>query len=123
MPSAHDFLPGVHRAPNIQSDPDVYEIENRATDPEGLIEMAMHDIASWEGRIVVDMGCGTGFYIPLFHEEAAHVFGVEPHDASRLKAMARVASLGLEKASVLTGSAEQTVFCDQSIGFYHSLFA
>jgi ubiquinone/menaquinone biosynthesis C-methylase UbiE len=123
MPSVHDFLPGVHRSPNIQTDSDIYEIENRALDPKGLIEAAMREIASWEGRIVVDMGCGTGYYLPLFHDEAAHVFGVEPHDASRLKAMARVAQLGLEKASVLTGSAEQTVFRDQSVGVYHSRFA
>lgn len=123
MPSAHDFLPGVHRAPNIQTDPGIYEIENRATDPQGLIEKAMREIASWKDRIVVDMGAGTGFYIPLFHEEAAHVYAVEPHDASRLMAMSRVADMGLERASVLTGSAEKTIFRDQSVGIYHSRFA
>jgi ubiquinone/menaquinone biosynthesis C-methylase UbiE len=123
MPSAHDFLPGVHRAPNIQTDPGIYEIENRATDPQGLIEKAMREVASWKDRIVVDMGAGTGFYIPLFHEEAAHVYAVEPHDESRLMAMSRVADLGLHKASVITGSAEKTIFRDQSIGIYHSRFA
>ena len=123
MPSVHDFLPGVHRSPNIQTDPNIYEIENRAVDQQGLIERAMREIASWEGRIVADMGCGTGYYLPLFHDEAAHVFGVEPHDESRLKAMARVADLGLQKASVLTGSAEQSLFRDHAIGIYHSRFA
>ncbi|MBC8063664.1 MAG: class I SAM-dependent methyltransferase [Chlorobia bacterium] len=123
MPSAHDFLPGVHRAPNIQTDPGIYEIENRATDPQGLIEKAMRSIASWKDRIVVDMGAGTGFYISLFHEEAAHVYAVEPHDESRLMAMSRVADIGLQKASVLTGSAARTIFRDQSVGIYHSRFA
>jgi ubiquinone/menaquinone biosynthesis C-methylase UbiE len=119
----HPYLPGVHRAPNIQTDPDVYEIENRATDPKGLIESAMRSVASWKDRIVVDMGAGTGYYIPFFHEEAAHVYAVEPHDASRLMAMDRVAQLDLDKASVLTGSAEKTIFADRSIGIYHSRFA
>lgn len=123
MPSAHDFLPGVHRAPNIQTDPGIYEIENRATDPQGLIEKELREIASWKDRIVVDMGAGAGFYIPLFHEEAAHVYAVEPHDESRLMAMQRVTDLGLNKASVLTGSAAKTIFADQSVGIYHSRFA
>lgn len=123
MPSAHDFLPGVHKAPNIQTDPGIYEIENRATDPEGLIEKAMREIASWKDRIVVDMGAGTGYYIPLFHEDAAHVYAVEPHDESRLIAMRRVAELELIKASVLTGSAAKSLFRDQSVGIYHSRFA
>ncbi len=123
VPSAHDFLPGVHHAPNIQTDPGIYEIENRATDPDGLIEQAMREIASWKDRIVVDMGAGTGFYIPLFHEEAAHVYAVEPHDSSRLMAMQRITDLGLTKASIVTGSAEQTIFRDQSVGIYHSRFA
>ena len=100
------FLPGVHRAPNIQTDPAIYEVENEATDPDGLIEKEMRSIGSWEERVVVDMGAGTGFYIPLFHAEAAHVFAVEPHPESRLLAMERVARLGLTKASVMTGSAE-----------------
>lgn len=40
-------LPGVHPAPNIQTGPDVYEIENLAADPEHRIEAAMRAIASW----------------------------------------------------------------------------
>lgn len=123
MPSAHDFLTGVHRAPNIQTNPGIYEIENIATDPEGKIEQSMREIADWSNRIVVDMGAGTGFYIPLFHTDAAHIYAVEPHDESRLAAMQRVIDLGLTKASLLTGSAEQTPFRDRSIGFYHSRFA
>lgn len=120
---SHSYLPGVHRAPNIQKAPDVYEIENRALDPQRLIESAMRSIASWKDRIVVDMGAGTGYYIPLFHEEAAHVYAVEPHDESRLRAMSRCVELGLTKASVLTGSAAKTIFADQSIGVYHARFA
>jgi SAM-dependent methyltransferase len=116
-------LPGVHPAPNIQSAPDIYEIENVALDPEGLIEMTMWTLAPWQDRIVLDLGAGTGFHIPRFHALAAHVIAVEPHDDSRLRAMARVSRLGLARASVMTGSAEQLLLPDQSIDILHARFA
>jgi len=117
------YLPGVHRAPNIEKDPDLYEIENLATDPEGHIERTMHSIADWDGRIVADVGCGTGFYIDLFQSAAAHVYAIEPNDCLRLKAMARVAEQQWSNASVLTGSAAKLPLRDKSIGIYHSRFA
>ncbi|MBL8165257.1 MAG: class I SAM-dependent methyltransferase [Anaerolineae bacterium] len=116
-------LPGVHLAPNIQGAPDIYEIENIALDPEGLIEMTMWAIAPWQDRIVVDVGAGTGYHIPRFHALAAHVIAVEPHDDSRLQAMARVARLGLPRASVMTGSAERLLLPDQSVDILHARFA
>ena len=35
--------------------------------------------ADWAGRVVLDLGCGTGFHLPRFAATAARVFGVEPH--------------------------------------------
>jgi ubiquinone/menaquinone biosynthesis C-methylase UbiE len=119
----NDALPGVHAAPNIQTAPDVYEIENRAADPDGLIEQAMWRIAPWRDQIVLDLGAGTGFHIARFHEHARHVIAVEPHDPSRLRAMQRVAQLGLERVSVMTGSAEQIWLPDHSIDVCHARFA
>lgn len=118
-----DFLPGVHPAPNIQTAPDVYEIENLAVDPGQHIEAAMWTIAPWDGRFVLDLGAGTGFHIPRFHERAAHVFGVEPDDNLRLRAMERVSRLGLAHASVMTGSAERLFLPDASIDVLHARFA
>ena len=118
-----DWLPGVHTAPNIQGDPAIYEIENRAIDPEGSILAAMARVAPWQGRIVLDLGAGTGFYIPVFHDAAQHVFAVEPHGPSRRLAMSRVASLGLDRASVMTGSAERILLPDDSVDVVHARFA
>ncbi len=116
-------LPGVHPSPNIQDAPDVYEIENRAADPEGRIEAAMAAVAPWNGKFVLDLGAGMGFHIARFHERARHVIAVEPHDPSRLQAMARVAALGLERASVMTGSAERLLLPDASVDVAHARFA
>lgn len=118
-----DALPGVHPAPNIQGAPEVYEIENRAVDPEQLIEQAMWRLAPWEGRLVVDLGAGTGFHLPHFHERATHVIGIEPHGPSRLRAMARCSALGLERISIMTGSAEQVWLPDHSVDLVHARFA
>jgi len=119
----YDSLPGVHPSPNIQSDPDLYEIENQALDPDGLIEAAMQQILPWDDRVMLDLGAGTGFYLPRFHAKAQHVFAVEPHDASRLQIMQRVARLGLARLSVLTGSAEQIPLHDASVDIVHARFA
>lgn len=118
-----DQLPGVHAAPNIQSAPDLYEIENIAADPDGRIEAAMRAIAPLDDRIVLDIGAGTGFHIPRFHQRAHHVIAVEPHGPSRLRAMARAVSLGLERASILAGSAERLLLPDASIDIAHARFA
>ncbi len=123
MPADVFELPGFRQAPNIHRDPDTYEIENRAADPEGRLEAAMWGIAHWEGKVVLDLGCGTGFHLPRFHERAAHVVGMEPDDRLRLRAMARVVELGLEHVSVVTGSAERVLLPDRSVDVVHARFA
>ncbi len=122
MQPSYPDLPGTHPSPNIQTSPDVYEVENRAADPEQRIEQAMQAIAAWIDKIVLDLGAGTGFHIPRFHQ-AAHVFAVEPHDDSRLLAMQRVSQLGLQNVSILKGSAEYIPLRDQSVDICHSRFA
>jgi predicted RNA methylase len=66
-------------SPNIWEAPDVYEIENRGVDRDRVIESAMREIADWAGGDVVDIGCGTGYHLPLFAATARSVLGVEPH--------------------------------------------
>jgi SAM-dependent methyltransferase len=117
------WLPGVHPAPNIQEHPDLYELENRAADPDGRIEQAMWELAPWAGEVVLDLGAGTGFHLARFHRRARHVVAVEPDDWLRLLALERVAALGLERVSVLTGSAERLLLADRSIGVAQARFA
>jgi len=77
----------------------------------------------WAGEVVLDLGAGTGFHLARFHRRARHVVAVEPDDRLRLLAMGRVAALGLERVSVLTGSAERLVLADRSIGVAQARFA
>ena len=98
-------LAGSVPSPNIWHHPQIYELENRSVDPEGLIESAMRQIADWSGRDLLDLGCGTGFHLPRWAADAGRVYGVEPHPD-----LARVASRRtsrLPNVTVLTGTAQE----------------
>jgi SAM-dependent methyltransferase len=116
-------LPGLHASPNIQSEADVYEIENQAADPDRLIEAAMWSIAPWNNKVVLDLGAGTGFHVPRFHEAAAHVIAIEPHGPSHLRVMARASSMGLDRVSVIRGSAADISLRNGSVEIVHARFA
>lgn len=66
-------------SPNIWHWPDVYERENRAQDADGVLWAALRAAAPWTGLDVVDVGCGDGYHLPHFAQEARSVVGVEPH--------------------------------------------
>ncbi|MFF5208406.1 class I SAM-dependent methyltransferase [Streptosporangium sp. NPDC000396] len=74
------FMKGAIPSPNIWNTPHIYELENRAVDPEGRAEAAMAAIRPWTGATVLDIGCGTGYHLPSLSATAARVIGVEPHD-------------------------------------------
>jgi SAM-dependent methyltransferase len=114
-------FPDWRFAPNIGGHPDIYEIENRALDPGGHVLAAMRNLAPWEGRILVDLGCGTGFWLPGYAEEARRVIGVEPDPALRAAAAAR--TRGLTGVQVLPGSAEHLPLADRSVDVVHARFA
>jgi len=76
-PTFPDFSP----APNQGGRPDLYELENRAIDPDGVLLEAMRKLAPWAGRTLVDLGCGSGYWLPGYAEEAGLVIGVEPDPA------------------------------------------
>jgi ubiquinone/menaquinone biosynthesis C-methylase UbiE len=109
-----DFSP----APNQGGDPALYEIENRALDPQGLVLDAMRKSAPWAGRTLLDLGCGSGFWLPGYAAEAAEVIGVEPD--ARLLPIARQRD---PRVTVLHGSAEHIPMPDGSVDVIHARFA
>jgi ubiquinone/menaquinone biosynthesis C-methylase UbiE len=117
-------LPGVIPSPNIWDHPSTYELENRSVDPDGRIEHAMRAVADWAGRDVLDVGCGSGFHLPMFAATARRVIGVEPH--SPLVALARRRTARRSPGSavtVLQGTAQQLPLPDASVDVAHARWA
>jgi SAM-dependent methyltransferase len=109
-----DFRP----APNQGSRPDLYELENLAVDPDGLVLAAMRELAPWTGLTLVDLGCGSGFWLRRYAAEAGQVIGVEPDPDLLPLAAARD-----RRVQVLPGSAEQLPLPAASVDVVHARFA
>jgi SAM-dependent methyltransferase len=108
-------------SPNIWDHPDVYEVENRGVDPDGVIEAAIREVRDWAGADVLDLGCGSGFHLPRFAATARSVVGVEPHPP--LVALARRRVRGLRTVSVLAGSAQRLPLPDAGVDVAHARWA
>jgi SAM-dependent methyltransferase len=108
-------------SPNIWNTPELYELENRAADPHGRIIAAMQEIGDWAGRTVLDVGCGSGFHLPLWARTAERVVGVEPHPP--LVALARRRTRSLEHVTVLEGAAQSLPVPDASVDVVHARWA
>ncbi|GAA2283118.1 class I SAM-dependent methyltransferase [Actinomadura luteofluorescens] len=119
--SVAEIARGAVPSPNIWNSPQVYELENRAVDPDGVLAAAMRAIRPWDGADVLDVGCGTGFHLPFFAEDARRVIGVEPH-AGLASAAAR-RTRGLPNVTVRTGTAQALPIPDASIDVAHARWA
>ncbi|UYP20547.1 class I SAM-dependent methyltransferase [Rhodococcus sp. Z13] len=109
---------GVIPSPNIWHWPEVYEEENRAQDPRGVVYAALREVADWTGRDVVDVGCGTGFHLPMFAADARTVTGVEPHPPLVEAARSRVRDL--PGVTVQRGAASELPLPDASVDLVHA---
>ena len=112
---------GAVPSPNIWNDPETYELENRAVDPEGRIESAMRAVHDWTGLDLLDLGCGTGFHLPRWAEHARSVTGVEPR--TDLAAIARRRVKRLPTVQVLQGTAQQVPLPDSSVDVVQARWA
>jgi ubiquinone/menaquinone biosynthesis C-methylase UbiE len=81
----------------------------------------MASTASWSGRTVLDLGCGSGFHVPRFAATAGRVYGVEPHPALLRLAARRTRSL--TNISLLAGTAQAVPLPDASVDVVHARWA
>jgi ubiquinone/menaquinone biosynthesis C-methylase UbiE len=112
---------GAVPSPNIWQHPDVYELENKAVDADGRIDAAITELHDWAGANVLDVGCGTGYHLPLFAARAARVVGVEPHAGLAAHAVRRVARQS--NVSVRVGTAQALPVPDRSADLVHARWA
>ncbi len=118
------MLPGAVPSPNIWRHTATYEVENRAVDPDDRLWTALREAVgpgAWDGRTVLDVGCGSGFHLPRFAQSAASVIGVEPHPA--LVSLARRRTRGLAGVDVREGVAQDLPLPDGSVDVVHARWA
>ena len=111
------------RSPNIWDSPDVYELENLASDRAGVIDTTIDALHPLRGADVVDIGCGTGFHLPRLVARGARVVGIEPHLPLVHRARQRLAAAGEHAATVLAGDAEALSLADASVDVAHARWA
>ena len=111
------------RSPNIWDSPDVYELENLASDRAGVIDTTIDALRSLHGADLLDVGCGSGFHLPRLAARGARVVGVEPHLPLVARARARLDGVGGHTASVVAGDAEALPLADASVDVVHARWA
>ena len=119
------MVAGARPSPNIWRSPGVYETLNRAADPDGLVAATLDELidAPTVSR-AVDVGCGTGYHLPMLAQRAGDVIGVEPHPVLAQAARRRLerARLG-SRVRVERGLAERLPVADASIDLVFSHWA
>lgn len=115
-------------SPNIWRSPQVYELLNQAADPDGLVVMALDaviaEVVPGQLRLAVDVGCGTGYHLPMLAARASRVVGVEPHAALAEAARRRVVRTRLDdRVQVRVGLAESLPVDDSSVDLAFSHWA
>ena len=109
------------RAPNIAGDHEVYELENEALERDGRLDAVLWRLAPWTDGTILDIGCGTGFWLERYASSAATVIGVEPDPSLVELAMERAQHL--PNVTVTRGSAEHLPVPDGSADVVHARFA
>lgn len=117
MPDFDDWV----RAPNIADNAGLYERENEALAADGRLDEALRSVADWSGQVLLDIGCGTGFWLPRYATDAAQVVGVEPDPELLAAAAGRTANL--DNVEVRLGSAEHLPVLPATVDIAHARFA
>jgi SAM-dependent methyltransferase len=144
--AARAAFPDWKFAPNIGGHPAVYELENQAVDSAAHVLTAMHALAPWDGRTLLDLGCGAGFWLSRYAQGitastgsvtastgsvtagagsgpgragcASRVIGIEPDPV-----LPTARTVHLPGAEVLAGSAERLPLPGCSVDVVHARFA
>lgn len=113
--------PDFVRAHNIAFNEKIYELENEAIFRNGTLQTALKNIADWENKIILDIGTGTGFWLPAYAESATQVIGIEPDAELCKKAKARVSTI--KNIKINAGSAEALGLKENSVDIAHARWA
>ena len=105
------------------TNPTAYEYWNECTDPDYLLEKLMWDIAPIDGKMVLDVGAGSGFQAVRYASKAFRIFAAEPDPRMLRQIYLRLAKEDVGNVSVLAVSAEEITLPTDSIDVAYARFA
>ncbi|MCZ6680241.1 MAG: class I SAM-dependent methyltransferase [Candidatus Poribacteria bacterium] len=96
---------------------------NDCTDPDQRLERLMWGRVPIAGKLVLDVGAGSGFHAVRYAQKANHVFAAEPDPRMLQQIYARLCNNPLGNISILAASAESIPLPDNFIDIAHARFA
>ena len=103
--------------------PEAYEQLNLCSDPDQRLETYMFGLAPLEGRVLLDIGAGSGYHALRYAARARHVYALEPDVRMRAQLYARLLANAPENVSVLAAPAGHISLADASVDIVHARFA
>jgi SAM-dependent methyltransferase len=94
---------------------ELFNLMTRALDPGHAITAAMYTLAPIEGRVLLDVGAGTGDRTIRYAERAAHVFALEPAPSALPILRDRIESSGASNVTVVRAGAEAIPLQDDCV--------
>ena len=102
---------------------EAYEYLNACTDPEGRLEQALNNLAPFEGRVLLDIGAGSGFHAARYAALAKHVFALEPDPRLLQQMFARFSHQPPPNVSVLANGADSIPLAEGAVEVVIARFA
>lgn len=105
------------------NNPVTYELWNECADPDYKVESLMWGMAPIDGKLLLDVGAGSGFQAVRYAEKAFRVFALEPDPKMLRQIYLRLGKHDVSNVSVLTASVEEITLPRQSIDVAYARFA
>lgn len=105
------------------TNPTAYEHWNECIDPDYLLEKLMWEIAPIDGKMVLDVGAGSGFQAVRYASQAFRVFAAEPDPRMLRQIYLRLAKNDVGNVSVMAASADEITLPSDSIDVAYARFA
>ena len=105
------------------ADPRAYELLNECTDPDWKLERLMWVLAPIAGKMVMDVGAGSGFHAVRFASKAAEVLAVEPDARMLDQVRARLRARTISNVAAVSATADALPLADATVDVAQARFA
>ena len=115
-------MPNLYFYPGAQN-PELYELQNSMIDPDRKVERLMEQFISLKGKVLVDIGAGSGFHAHRFADSCKAVYAIEPLSGMLKQLYERQYRNFKSNLSVIKGFAENIPLRDHIADVVHARLA